>query len=226
MPQPAGLELSMLRDLLAASERGEISPETLNRFLSPQEAALTADFTPVVGDVKALAYDLPQNLQKGDYGWAAVDALSALPVVGMLGDAAKAARKAKRAADTADVSKFIDDLYTEFPEFPYRENAFFIPLEQKPSGEVTDFAEFVILPDDSMNPRTIYVDWVSAAPQRTGNGTKAMKELIKRAEAANLNIRLQPYDKGRTSKAALNKFYKKLGFEKGSGDSLIYKSGK
>jgi len=101
----------MLRDLLAAAERGEVSPETLNRFLTPQEAELTADFTPVVGDVKALAYDLPQNLQKGDYGWAAVDALSALPVVGMLGDAAKAGRKGIKAyhGSPADFDKFSDE---------------------------------------------------------------------------------------------------------------------
>lgn len=58
-----------------------------------QKAELAADLTPGVGDVKALAYDLPRDLRDRNYGWAAINALSAIPVAGVLGDAARMGRK-------------------------------------------------------------------------------------------------------------------------------------
>lgn len=84
---------------------GQMPPELLkalmeNPDLGKQIASTAVDFSPL-GDAKALAYDLPRELRQGNYGDAALSAVSAVPVAGMFADAIKKGIDAAQAASDA-----------------------------------------------------------------------------------------------------------------------------
>lgn len=77
-----------------AVQEGRISKEQATQILKNiGETAL--DFTPVVGDVKAIGYDLPNQLEEGDYLGGLFSAASVIPFVG---DAANKAYKTYKTA--------------------------------------------------------------------------------------------------------------------------------
>lgn len=70
-------------------------PETQEAYRSA--LGLGADFTPVVGDVKALVHDAPQLFAEGHPVWGTVAAASAVPLLGAPLDAVRKLAPARRA---------------------------------------------------------------------------------------------------------------------------------
>lgn len=101
MPRPTEADLQravQLREMLTSIQTPQRAQYPVAGLMSA-----AADFTPVVGDLKALTYDLPQNINKGDYGWAAIDVLSAIPALGIPADAIKAAKSFKGNISKEDI---------------------------------------------------------------------------------------------------------------------------
>ena len=78
----SGLQQALFtQNLLRAVEEGRVSPELAKNVLSSGvETAL--DFTPIVGDVKAVGYDLPQQVSEGDIVGGLFSLASMIPIVG------------------------------------------------------------------------------------------------------------------------------------------------
>lgn len=80
----------LLSSVLEAGEQNKVSPETIKMFLE-----MGIDITPVLGDIKALGYDVPKGLFTGDYLGAGLAAASSIPFLGSGVDALRAANKIK-----------------------------------------------------------------------------------------------------------------------------------
>ena len=102
---------------------------------------------------------------------------------------------------------FIKSIYDETPVNPFN---------NKQHGFVYDNGDkvaFFELKPSSVLKGATEVDWISATPQRTGVGTRAMKDLQAKAQENNIPLTLVPWDKGNVSKKSLTDFYTKLGFK-------------
>lgn len=169
----------------------------LGRMTGRQKAELAADLTPGVGDVKALAYDLPRDLRDGNYGWAAVDALSAIPFVGALGDAARAGRAASDVGRVADDIKAFRDKWER----------------QGVQNWVTERDDYITL-DQVVVPE---------GQRGQGVGTSFMEELTEYADAVGKPVLLTPStDFGGSSRSRLESFYRRFGFAPNKGDLRDY----
>lgn len=111
--------------------------------------------------------------------------------------------------------QFIDAVNKEYAPHPFMQNQRVITEGE---GENQKFAQFELKPNP-LYKNAVEIDWISAYPQRSGMGTKAIKELQQRAQDAGVTLTLYPWDKGQVSQRALTNFYKGLGFKPASKGS-------
>jgi hypothetical protein len=110
--------------------------------------------------------------------------------------------------------QFIEDVYSQYASHP------FMPQQRvitEGEGDAQKFAQFELKP--GFGKDEVEIDWISAYPNRSGMGTKAIRELQQRAQDAGINLTVYPWDKGNVSQRALTAFYKKLGFQNLPGKS-------
>jgi hypothetical protein len=110
--------------------------------------------------------------------------------------------------------QFIEDVYSKYAPHPFMGNQRVI---SEGAGDQQKFAQFELKP--GFGKDEVEIDWISAYPQRSGMGTKAIKELQQHAQDAGITLTLYPWDKGQVSQRALTSFYKGLGFQPITKDS-------
>lgn len=111
---------------------------------------------------------------------------------------------------------WIEKVYAELPRNPM------VPRQRMMMFGEDDFALLELAPS-GLNPGGVTIQWIQAYPLRSGNGTKAIRELQRMAAEDGIELDLWPWDKGRVSQANLIKFYKSVGFEpmrRGSKDMI------
>jgi len=110
--------------------------------------------------------------------------------------------------DTNTAQVWIDQVYSQYPEWPYGQADRVMVWGE---GEDQQFAAFKLKPGASAN--TVEIDWLMAGPeQRKGIGSRAIKELQRQAQPAGIKLALYPWAKGKISQKSLTKLYQRHGF--------------
>jgi pyrimidine deaminase RibD-like protein len=113
------------------------------------------------------------------------------------------------AQETNRAQAFIDQVYDQYPEWPYGQADRVMVWG---SGEDQQFAAFKLKPGTGAN--TVEIDWIMAGPeQRKGVGSRAIQELQRQAQAAGIRLTLYPWSRGQISQASLTRLYRRNGFK-------------
>ena len=110
--------------------------------------------------------------------------------------------------DTNTAQVWIDQVYSQYPEWPYGQADRVMVWG---TGQDQQFAAFKLKPGAGAN--TAEIDWLMAGPeQRKGIGSRAIKELQRQAQSAGITLTLYPWAKGKISQKSLTKLYQRHGF--------------
>ena len=118
--------------------------------------------------------------------------------------------KLKNVNTSGSVSrKFIDEMYSRYPQNPFNRNEFGIVYGE---GEDQQVAFFDLRPG-MRGDNWVEIYFIHTVPHKVGVGTRAMKELQSMAKTRGIKLSLMAWDKGAVSQYKLKQFYTKLGFK-------------
>ena len=106
----------------------------------------------------------------------------------------------KNVKEDSPAKRMIDDVYSRYPAHPFYS-------DQRGIMHGKDQVGIFKLSEHPFNPKSVFIDWLAAHPQRSGIGTKTLDALKEHAAQYGTTLSLSPWDKGTVSKSALKKFY-------------------
>ena len=106
----------------------------------------------------------------------------------------------KNVKEDSPAKRMIDDVYSSYPAHPFYS-------DQRGIMHGKDQVGIFKLSEHPFNPKSVFIDWLAAHPQRSGIGTKTLDALKEHAAQYGTTLSLSPWDKGTVSKSALKKFY-------------------